>query len=58
MEMTSDTKNVALVIEGLPPVTKDDVEQIITELSDLVKKYCGGEISTYILNSKNSQQDI
>lgn len=49
-KMIGDTKNVCLVVEGLPPVTKDDVENIAKELGGLVQKFCGGEISTYILN--------
>jgi len=57
-KMTTNTKNVALVVEGLPPTTKDEVEKVISELSSLVKKYCRGEISTYILNSDNPQERI
>lgn len=57
-KMTEETKNVALVVEGLPPTSKDEVEQITSELADLVKKYCGGGTSTYILNSNNPEQII
>ncbi len=49
-KMTEDTKNVCLVVEGLPPVTKDEIEDIAKELSDLVKKFCGGDVSTFVLN--------
>lgn len=49
-KMTEDTKNVCLVVEGLSPVTRDDVENIARELGGLVKKFCGGKISTYVLN--------
>lgn len=51
-KMTAETKNVMLVVEGLPPVTKQDVQEIITELADLMKKYCGGTTEVLILNSK------
>ncbi len=57
-KMTEQTKNVALVVEGLPPATKEEVEQIINELAELVKKHCGGEASTFILDKDNSEADI
>jgi len=54
-KMTEDTKNATLVIEGLPPFTKEGIELIINELSELVKKYCGGECKTIILNKDNPE---
>ncbi|MCF7910084.1 hypothetical protein K9L16_00235 [Candidatus Pacearchaeota archaeon] len=57
-KMTEDTTNVALVVEGLPPTSKEDVEKIIEELSELVQKFCGGEIKTFILNNSNPEADI
>ena len=49
---------VALVVEGLPPTSKEDIEKIIEELSELVQKFCGGEIKTFILNNSNPEADI
>lgn len=57
-KMTEPTKNVALVVEGLSPVSKEDVQQIVEELSQLVEKFCGGEISTHILNSGNKEIEV
>ncbi len=57
-KMTENTKNVALVVEGLPPVTKEEIEIITKELSELIQKYCGGEIKTFILNSSNPETEI
>lgn len=57
-KMTEETKNVALVVEGLPPTSKEDVEKIIEELSELVQKFCGGEIKTFILNNSNPEAEI
>ncbi len=54
-KMTEQTKNVTLVVEGLPPVTKEEVENIINELAELVSKFCGGEISKFILNQENKE---
>jgi len=42
-KMTEETKNVILYAEGLEPVTKEELEAAIGELSELVKKYCGSE---------------
>ena len=49
-KMTEDTKNVCLVVEGLPPVAKDEIESISEELGELVQKFCGGDVSTFVLN--------
>ena len=57
-KMTPDTKNVTLAIEGLSPVTKERVQAVIDELAILVKKYCGGQTQTYILNSEHKEIDI
>lgn len=54
-KMTEETKNVCLVVEGLPPVTKEEVDSAINELADLVKKFCGGEVQQHILSSDNKE---
>lgn len=57
-KMAEDTKNNTLVVEGLSPVSKEDVESIINELAELVKKFCGGEVEKYILNSENTEFEV
>jgi len=57
-KMTEETKNVCLVVEGLQPITKEEVETIIKELAELVTKFCGGEARTKILNDKNKEIDV
>ena len=57
-KMTEKTKNVALVIEGLPPTTNEEIQKIIKELRELVQKFCGGEIKTVILNNSNPEAEI
>jgi len=52
-KMTEQTKNVALVVEGLPPTTKEEIESIAAELSEMVQKHCGGKATTFILNKSN-----
>jgi len=53
--LTQETKNAFLVIEALPPVTRDTVETAVRELADLVKQYCGGTVSTAYLDKDNRE---
>lgn len=57
-KMTEQTKNVALAVEGLDPVSKNDVLLILDELAGLVEKFCGGEVTTNILNAENREVEI
>ena len=57
-KMTEDTKNIVLVAEALPPTSKEDIENILKELSELIQKYCGGNIKTDILSSSNPEVEI
>jgi len=52
-KLSEQTKNCILVIEGLPPAAKSDVENATRELSDLVKKFCNGNVSYKILDERN-----
>ena len=54
-KLTQETQNAFLVIEALPPVTRDTVETAIRELADLVKQYCGGTVSTAVLDKDNRE---
>ena len=54
-KLTEDTTNVILYVEGLPPVAKEEVENAINELSNIVQKYCGGEVSQHVLNVENPE---
>ncbi len=56
--MTENTKNVAIVIWGLPPFTSEEVDSIAKELSDLIKKYCGGETDTFLLNASKKEAEF
>lgn len=49
-KLTKETHNAFLVIETLPPVTRDIVEAAIRELADFVKQYGGGTVSTAFLD--------
>jgi len=57
-KMREDTKEVLLVVEGLPPVTKEEVKEIIDELGGLISQYCQGETKTNILDEANREVEI
>ncbi|RKY89506.1 hypothetical protein DRQ09_01245 [candidate division KSB1 bacterium] len=54
-KMTENTKNICLVVEGLPPVSKNKLNYITEELAYLIKKFCGGKVSNFILNITNPE---
>jgi lysyl-tRNA synthetase class 2 len=45
-----DTANVAINIEGLPPVSRRELESMAGELASMVEKYCGGSTEVHLLN--------
>ena len=49
--LTHETTNAFLVIEALPPVSRETVEAAIGELADLVRRYCGGTVTTALLDT-------
>ncbi len=57
-KFTEDTKNCFLVIEGLLPVTKQEIEYAAKELNDLVQKFCCGNITYKILDEKQPETDL
>ena len=57
-KMTEGTEEVLLVVEGLPPVKREEVERIIEELSRLIREYCSGKARTYILDGANQEAEL
>lgn len=57
-KLTEKTTSTILVIEGLSPVTIDEISIATNELSNLVKKYCGGENKIRILNGDNNEIEV
>lgn len=49
-KLTEETREALLVVEGLPPVTADEVLVAVEELSRWVVKTCGGKTSTAVCN--------
>jgi lysyl-tRNA synthetase class 2 len=50
-KMTEKTKNVALVIEGLPPATTREIRSAMQELGRLISKFCGGSTKSHLLDN-------
>lgn len=57
-KLTEETKNCVLVIEGLPPVTKEEIENATKELRELVKKFCNGDINYAILDENKKETEL
>lgn len=49
-KLTAATTNAILVIDGLAPMTRDQVEQATRELTDRVQQYCGGQVQWEVLS--------
>ena len=57
-KLTEETKNCFLIIEGLLPVTEQEIENATKELKDLVQKFCGGDITYKILDDNQPETDL
>jgi lysyl-tRNA synthetase class 2 len=57
-KMTEETKDVILVVEALPPVTREELDEVVEDLSRLITEYCGGEIRTDILDEGKREIEI
>ncbi len=49
-KLTENTQHAILVLEALPPVTKELLESAVHELACLIEKYCGGTVTVDILD--------
>lgn len=57
-KMTIESKNVCLVVEGLPPLSAEDVERISTELGAEIERFCGGSIRVHLVERNTPTMDI
>lgn len=57
-KMTEETRNVVLVVEGLPPVTKQEMAGILDDFRQLISKHCGGEVETMVLDKDIREKEI
>lgn len=57
-KLTEKTKRCVLVIEGLLPITKHEIESAALELKDLVQKFCGGSLIYKILDKNHPEMEL
>jgi DNA/RNA-binding domain of Phe-tRNA-synthetase-like protein len=57
-KLTPTTANVAINVDCLPPVLRDEAEAITKELADLVREFCGGEINYFLLDNSQSEVEV
>jgi lysyl-tRNA synthetase class 2 len=49
-KITPSTKNVCLVLEGLEHTNKDELHAAISNLKELLQKYCQGSYQEFFLD--------
>ena len=52
-KLTGKTRNAILVVEGLPPVTREDVSAALEDLAQKVRERCGATVVTALLDRAN-----
>lgn len=57
-KLTQNTRNVAVNLDCLPPVTRQEAEAAVAELTELIEKHCGGFFKSYWLSVHNPQAEI
>jgi len=57
-KLTPATASVAINVDCLPPVSKDKAEAITTELADLVKEFCGGKTTYFLLYASQGEVEV
>ncbi len=49
-KLTHATTNAFLVIEAIPPISRETLLTAVQDLTDLIRNHCGGEVSSAILD--------
>ncbi|MEA3284648.1 MAG: phenylalanine--tRNA ligase beta subunit-related protein [Synergistota bacterium] len=57
-KITETTTDVAINVEGMPPVSLEDLKAIGDELAEMVREHCGGDVSVHILDDENDILEI
>jgi len=52
-KLTENTKNAVVVVENLLPEKSEDLKLALSELKELIKRYCKGECEIKIINKEN-----
>ena len=57
-KLTPTTTSVAINVDCLPPVSTDEARAVTEELADLVREFCGGEVTYLLLDASKSEVEI
>lgn len=57
-KMTEASTNLCIVVEGLPPVTAEDVGRIASELAEVIELFCGGRAAVNVLDRGTPAVDL
>ncbi len=57
-KMTADSSNLCLVVEGLPPVSAEEVGRISAELGEAIEKFCGGTTILHLVDHDATAVEI
>lgn len=57
-KMTVDSKNLCFVVEGLPPVSLEEVKKLSTELVKEIVKFCGGSSVVHMVDRHTPAVEI
>lgn len=57
-KITPATTNVAINVDCLPPVSRDEAEAITKELANLVKEFCSGQVTYFWLDASQNEVEI
>ena len=49
-KMTPESENLVLIVEGLPPFSKEEIERISEELSRDIEDSCGGSMTSHLVD--------
>jgi len=49
-KMTAESTDLCLVVEGLPPVSAEDVRRISAELGEAIATFCGGSTTLHLVD--------
>lgn len=52
------TKNAVLVVEGLPPIERNTIEEATRELARLVENHCAGKVKVEFLDEDKQEMEI
>ena len=57
-KMRAGTERVCLVVEGLPPVRRADMEPIKDDLASRISLRCGGRVQSVILDARHREASL